>query len=84
MVHTHTQGKLEAKPMTEAISVLEQAWAIAYKEIGKDGSKVATIDMITGAPAGPHPAAMCGGAPPACEDGCSAAVLAGLHSSAHV
>lgn len=71
--------------MTEAISVLEQAWAIAYKEIGKDGSKVATIDMITGAPAAPQGhAAMCAGAPPACEDGCSAAVLAGLHVSTHV
>jgi hypothetical protein len=35
--------------MTEAITVLEQAWAIAYKEIGKDGGNVSTIDMITGA-----------------------------------
>lgn len=34
--------------MAESISVLEQAWAIAYKEIGKEGSEVATIDMITG------------------------------------
>lgn len=34
--------------MSEAISVLEQAWAIAYKEVGKEGAEVATIDMITG------------------------------------
>lgn len=43
------QGKLEAKPMGDAIKVLEQAWAIAYREIGKEGDEVATIDMITGA-----------------------------------
>lgn len=38
--------------MADAISVLEKAWAIAYKEIGKEGAEVATIDMITGR----HPA----------------------------
>jgi hypothetical protein len=42
------QGKLEAIPMSEAISVLEQAWAVAYKEVGKEDSMVPTIDMITG------------------------------------
>jgi hypothetical protein len=35
--------------MGDAIKVLEQAWAIAYREIGKEGDEVATIDMITGA-----------------------------------
>lgn len=35
--------------MPEAINVLEQAWSIAYKEVGKTGDdKVPTIDMITG------------------------------------
>lgn len=53
--HIHTafssrsQGKLEALPMTESIQVLQAAWGIAYKEIGKQGGdKVPTIDMITG------------------------------------
>jgi hypothetical protein len=34
--------------MSEAIHVLEQAWAVAYKEVGKEDSAVPTIDMITG------------------------------------
>jgi hypothetical protein len=35
--------------MSEAISVLEDAWSVAYKEVGKEGEdKVPTIDMITG------------------------------------
>jgi hypothetical protein len=35
--------------MTESIQVLQAAWGIAYKEIGKQGGdKVPTIDMITG------------------------------------
>lgn len=43
------QGKLEALPLRDAISVLEAAWATAYKVIGGDASSVSTKDMITGA-----------------------------------
>ena len=43
------QGKLEALPMEGATKLLEQAWSVAYKEVGKEGEdKVPTIDMITG------------------------------------
>jgi hypothetical protein len=50
VLNMRAQGKLDALPMSEAIEVLQAAWAIAYKEIGKEGEeKVPTIDMITGA-----------------------------------
>jgi hypothetical protein len=42
------QGKLEAMPMAEAVSVLEAAWSTAYKVIGSGSADVRTIDMITG------------------------------------
>jgi hypothetical protein len=43
------QGKLEAMPLAEAVSVLEAAWSTAYKVIGSGSADVRTIDMITGA-----------------------------------
>lgn len=46
------QGKLEAIPMTEAISTLESAWSTAYKVIGSESAHIKTIDMITGEPDG--------------------------------
>lgn len=53
LVKENSQGKLEALPMSEAISILEQAWSVAYKEVGKEGEdKVPTIDMITGTQVG--------------------------------